>query len=105
MIDQNLEPGRSRVDEQAPTVRAIGLLHTRDSDLDCQGAIAVVSDILVPIVAGLKAGERVVIEGAFMLKGKLKAGSIEAEGEEEEEENKEPAKPGPKNKEEKEKER
>jgi len=60
---------------------------------------------LVPIVAGLKAGERVVIEGAFMLKGKLKAGSIEAEGEEEEEEKKEPAKPGPKNKEEKEKER
>jgi len=62
---------------------------------------------LIPIVAGLKAGERVVIEGAFMLKGKLKAGSIEAEGEEEEEEEEEktPAKPGPKNKEEKEKER
>ena len=38
----------------------------------------------VPVMAGLKTGERVVIEGAFMLKSKLKAGSI-GEGEEKEE--------------------
>jgi membrane fusion protein, heavy metal efflux system len=56
---------------------------------------------LVPIVSGLKPGEKVVIEGAFMLKGKLKAGSIEAEGEEEGEKGKGKAKPSPKNQEEK----
>lgn len=38
----------------------------------------------VPVLDGLKAGERVVTTGAFMLKSKLKASSIEAEGEEEE---------------------
>lgn len=38
----------------------------------------------VPVLEGLKAGERVVTTGAFMLKSKLKASSIEAEGEEEE---------------------
>ena len=43
---------------------------------------------LVPIDAGLKAGERVVTVGAFMLKSKLKAGSIEAEGEDNEEKKK-----------------
>lgn len=43
---------------------------------------------LVPIDDGLKAGERVVTDGAFMLKSKLKAGSIEAEGEEDEEKEK-----------------
>ena len=42
----------------------------------------------VPIDAGLKAGERVVTVGAFMLKSKLKAGSIEVEGEEDEEKKK-----------------
>ena len=39
----------------------------------------------VPVLEGLKAGERVVTTGAFMLKSKLQASSIEAEGEEEEE--------------------
>ena len=39
----------------------------------------------VPVLEGVKAGERVVTTGAFMLKSKLKASSIEAEGEEEEE--------------------
>lgn len=39
----------------------------------------------VPVHGGLKAGERVVTTGAFMLKSKLKASSIEAEGEEKEE--------------------
>ena len=38
----------------------------------------------VPVLAGLKTGERVVTDGAFMLKSKLKAGSI-GEGEEKEE--------------------
>lgn len=38
----------------------------------------------VPVLAGLKIGERVVTDGAFMLKSKLKAGSI-GEGEEKEE--------------------
>ena len=38
----------------------------------------------VPVLAGLGAGERVVTEGGFMLKSKLKAASI-GEGEEEEE--------------------
>lgn len=37
----------------------------------------------VPVLAGLQAGERIVTDGAFMLKSKLKAGSI-GEGEEEE---------------------
>lgn len=38
----------------------------------------------VPVLAGLKAGERVVVEGAFMLKSKLKSGLIgEGEGKEE----------------------
>ena len=40
----------------------------------------------VPVLDGLKAGERVVTTGAFMLKSKLQESSIEAEGEEEEEE-------------------
>ena len=40
----------------------------------------------VPILDGLKPGEQVVTTGAFMLKSKLQASSIEAEGEEEEEE-------------------
>ena len=39
----------------------------------------------VPVIEGLKAGERVVTTGAFMLKSKLQESSIEAEGEEEEE--------------------
>ena len=39
---------------------------------------------LVPVVDGLKAGDRVVTTGAFMLKSKLKAASIESEGEENE---------------------
>ena len=39
----------------------------------------------VPVIDGLKAGERVVTTGAFMLKSKLLASSIAAEGEEEEE--------------------
>jgi cobalt-zinc-cadmium efflux system membrane fusion protein len=39
----------------------------------------------VPVMEGIKAGERVVTVGAFMLKSKLKASSIEAEGEEKEE--------------------
>ncbi len=43
---------------------------------------------VVPIDTGLKAGERVVTDGAFMLKSKLKAGSIEAEGGEDEEKKK-----------------
>ena len=44
----------------------------------------------VPVMAGLKTGERVVVEGAFMLKSKLKAGSIgEGEGKEEQEAKKE----------------
>jgi cobalt-zinc-cadmium efflux system membrane fusion protein len=38
---------------------------------------------VVPVLDGLKAGERVVTTGAFMLKSKLQASSIEAEGEEE----------------------
>ena len=38
----------------------------------------------VPVLEGLKAGERVVTTGAFMLKSKLKASSIQAEGEEKE---------------------
>ena len=41
---------------------------------------------VVPVLDGLKPGERVVTTGAFMLKSKLLASSIEAEGEEEEEE-------------------
>lgn len=41
---------------------------------------------VVPVLDGLKAGDRVVTTGAFMLKSKLQASSIEAEGEEEEEE-------------------
>ena len=41
----------------------------------------------IPVLAGLKAGERVVTEGGFMLKSKLKAGSI-GEGEEKEEQEK-----------------
>jgi cobalt-zinc-cadmium efflux system membrane fusion protein len=41
----------------------------------------------VPVVAGLKPGERVVTDGAFMLKSKLKAASI-GEGEEDEEKEK-----------------
>ena len=40
----------------------------------------------VPVLDGLKAGEQVVTTGAFMLKSRLLASSIEAEGEEEEEE-------------------
>ncbi|MBY0497589.1 MAG: efflux RND transporter periplasmic adaptor subunit [Cyanobacteria bacterium] len=36
----------------------------------------------VPVLEGVKAGDRVVTTGAFMLKSKLKASSIEAEGEE-----------------------
>jgi cobalt-zinc-cadmium efflux system membrane fusion protein len=39
---------------------------------------------MVPVMEGIKAGERVVTTGAFMLKSKLKASSIEAEGGEEE---------------------
>lgn len=38
----------------------------------------------VPVLEGVKSGERVVTTGAFMLKSKLKASSIEAEGKEEE---------------------
>lgn len=41
----------------------------------------------VPVLVGLKAGERVVTEGGFMLKSKLKAASI-GEGEEKEEQEK-----------------
>lgn len=48
---------------------------------------------MIAVLEGLKAGERIVTQGAFMLKSKLKAGSIEAEGEEEEEEEKEEEKP------------
>jgi cobalt-zinc-cadmium efflux system membrane fusion protein len=40
---------------------------------------------MVPVIAGLKRGERVVTDGAFMLKSKLKAASI-GEGEEKEKE-------------------
>lgn len=47
---------------------------------------------VISILEGLKSGERVVTQGAFMLKSKLKAGSIEAEGDEEEEEKEEKGK-------------
>ncbi|MGH9659585.1 MAG: efflux RND transporter periplasmic adaptor subunit, partial [Bryobacteraceae bacterium] len=40
----------------------------------------------VPVLAGLKSGERVVTDGAFMLKSKLKAASIGESAEREKEE-------------------
>lgn len=47
---------------------------------------------VISILEGLKSGERVVTQGAFMLKSKLKAGSIEAEGDEDEEKKEEKGK-------------